>query len=544
MTLTKTFSTVAVALALGLSGCGDSASLLIIDGPNIRSTPELIRSIDGSGNRADGAGQAFSRLLRRTPASYFDGISAPAGQARLSARAISNIVAAQAGPTPDAGGRSDFVWVWGQFVDHDISITTTGSEAFPIVVPTGDPEFDPTSTGTQTIGFFRSIPEPGTGSSTSNPRQHLNENTAFLDASTIYGSDDARAAALRTFSGGLLGTSAGDLPMLNTLGFPVQNPTGADPATLFFSGDVRANEHVALTALHALFIREHNYWATQLALDNPGWTDEQLYQRARKIVAAEIQVITYREFLPAILGPDPLPDYQGFQESVDPQIDTLFSTAAYRVGHTMVGTQLLRLQPNGQPIPEGNLPVRDAFFQPGTLVNEGGVDPLFRGLAANRMQTVDTQLVDDLRNFLFGPPGAGGFDLASLNIQRGRDHGLTDYNSVREAFGFDRVTQFGQITSDVVRQADLAAAYASVDDIDPWVGLLSEDYVPGSVTGPTLRAILIDQFARLRDGDRFYFHNDPSLIPLFPVLEATRLSQVIARNSGADLQDNVFFVNP
>ena len=69
------------------------------------------------------------------------------------------------------------------------------------------------------------------------------------------------------------------------------------------------------------------------------------------------------------------------------------------------------------------------------MTDEGGIAPVLRGLAAQVQQSVDTQIVPDVRNFLFGPPGAGGLDLASLNIQRGRDHGLSDYNSMREASG-------------------------------------------------------------------------------------------------------------
>ena len=47
-------------------------------------------------------------------------------------------------------------------------------------------------------------------------------------------------------------------------------------------------------------------------------------------------------------------------------------------------------------------------------------------------------IVDDVRDFLFGEPIPGGFDLATLNIQRGRDHGLPGYNAVRVAFGLVR----------------------------------------------------------------------------------------------------------
>ena len=163
------------------------------------------------------------------------------------------------------------------------------------------------------------------------------------------------------------------------------------------------------------------------------------------------------------------------------------------------------------------------------------------------MQEIDTKVVDAVRNFLFGPPGAGGLDLASLNIQRGRDHGLSDYNSVRAAYGLPRVTSFAQITSDVELQAELQSLYGSVDNIDLWVGGLAEDHVAGSSAGPLFRTILSDQFERLRDGDRFWYQNGSQnglTSRQRSDLDRLRLADVVRRNSGTtNLQDDVFVLN-
>jgi len=191
-------------------------------------------------------------------------------------------------------------------------------------------------------------------------------------------------------------------------------------------------------------------------------------------------------------------------------------------------------------ISEGHLGLRDAFFNPSRITNEGGIDPVIRGLATQVMQEVDTLLVDDIRNFLFGPPGSGGFDLASLNIQRGRDHGLMDYNMMRMAYGLRRIRKFSDITSDTDLADSLETLYGDVNNIDAWVGCLAEDHVSGSSVGPLVKAMLLEQFGRLRDGDRFWYENQ-FYKEERAELESTKLSDIIRRNTDiTNIQNNVF----
>lgn len=70
----------------------------------------------------------------------------------------------------------------------------------------------------------------------------------------------------------------------------------------FAIGDNRVNTHPQLAAIHTIWHREHNRIARKLAELNPHWSDETLYQEARRIVIAEIQHITYKEWLPILLG--------------------------------------------------------------------------------------------------------------------------------------------------------------------------------------------------------------------------------------------------
>ncbi len=504
------------------------------------------RSIDGTKNNlfAPLTGSADTQLGRIGPAAYSDLVEAPGGVYRPSPRLISNVILDQEESIPNARNLSSMVWQWGQFLDHDIDLTPghEPEEFFPISVPTGDPHFDPFSEGGKIIPLTRSTYDESTGTDPSNPRQQLNKITSWIDASNVYGSDEERAAALRTFDGGKLKVSDGNLLPFNEDGL---DNAGGPGDNLFLAGDVRANEQTGLTAMHTLFVREHNRLADEISAANPHLSDEQVYQKARKIVGAYMQNITYSEFLPALLGTDALPEYQGYNPELDGAVVNEFSTALYRLGHSMLTSEILRLDEHGNEIPDGNLSLRDAFFNPSRITDEGGIDPVLRGLAAQQMEEIDEKMIDDVRNFLFGPPGSGGLDLGALNIQRGRDHGLPDYNTTRVAYGLAPVNSFSDITSNHELAEKLEDTYGDVNNIDLWVGALAEDHVPGSSLGQLLQVAMIDQFVRLRDGDRFYFENDTGLTAdEKQMIRNTDLSDIIRNNSDADgVQQNVFYVH-
>ena len=513
-----------------------------LEGRTLLSTG--VRPIDEVGNNLINTtwGSPGTDLIRITPAQYGDGVSTPSGADRPSARAISDVVVAHpSAEVKNDRALSNFVYAWGQFIDHDLDQTTSsaGAAAFNIAVPTGDPQFDPTSTGTQVIGLRRSNFDPSTGTSASNPRQQVNNITAYLDGSMVYGSDATRAAALRSFSGGKLKTGAGGLLPLNDTTLPMDNATRQTPDNqLFLAGDVRANENIELTALQTLFMREHNRIADSIAKAHPSMSDEAIYQQARAQVIGEIESITYNEFLPALLGPNALPAYQGYNPAVNAAISNEFSTAAFRFGHSMLGNDVEFLDDQGNTVRPA-ISLKDAFFNP-DMVKTAGIDPLLKYLASDNAEEVDVKVVDSLRNFLFGAPGQGGLDLPSLNIQRGRDHGLADYNTTRVALGLPQSQTFADITSDPTLQAQLKAVYGDVNKVDLWVGGLAENHVPGGSLGPTFTRIVVDQFERTRAGDRFWFESKFSGRALSQ-LEHTTLADVIRANTGLkNIQENVF----
>ena len=511
-----------------------------------------VEPIDGVGNNIANPtlGAANTDFTRITAANYADGIDSPNGQNLPSARVISNLIASQdmAGVQQDQNNSrsmSDWVYAWGQFIDHDIDLTKSGDVPMNIPIPAGDSTFDPTSQGNLFIAFDRSQTAPGTGTSTSNPAQFVNQDTSFIDGSMIYGSDATTAAALRTFVVGQLKTSAGDLLPYNTMGLNMADNIGVPEDTLFAAGDVRANENVELTNITTLFVREHNYQAALLAKEHPTWTDQQLYNGARQIVIGEIQSITYNEWLPALMGNNALTPYRGYNPNVNPSIDVEFASSAFRL-HTLIDDDVEFLDNNGNSILP-DLPLADDFFQPGIVAQPGEVAGNLKYLASDNTQEVDEQSVDGLRNALF--PDApvinkvevGASDLIADDIQRGRDEGDPTYNEMRVAMGEKPVTSFAQITSNVQLQQELQQVYGNVNNVESFVGLMAENHIAGSSLGRTEQAILAKQFEALRDGDRFFYENaDPK--NLVNQLNDTTLAQIIERNTSiTNLQSNVFY---
>lgn len=517
---------------------------------------DLYRTITGVDNNPNfrNWGATHTALIRYAGDGYVDGQSIPAGPNRPNPRTISNTIFAQEGLLNDPIGLSDYTWVFGQFIDHDLSLTEGAQESMPIPVPAGDPDFDPFFFGSVVIPFSRNPHRPGTGFGTGNPRNYNNDITAYLDGSGVYGSDVPRANWLRSFTDGKLKVSTGNLMPYNTtdgeLGSPLDpgaphmaDDVGASPKH-FVAGDVRANENPLLAAFHTLFVREHNLQCDRLKTEHPDWEDEQLYQHARKLVGGLIQSIVYNEWLPAMGVP--VADYSGYNDRVNPQMTNAFTAAAFRVGHTLLNGNIRRLDASGRVVEGGNLTLRDAFFNT-TVLAETGLDPFLRGMAEQTQQKMDSRVVDDVRNFLFGPPGAGGLDLPAINVMRGRERGLPSYNNIRQAYSLPINFSFEQINPDFDVYDVLEELYdGDINEIDPWVAMLAERPENGSLFGSTIRRIMEKQFGDLRTGDRFFYLNDQVLTQEEKDwIHSTKFSEIVQRNSDIDLmQENVFEAMP
>jgi len=515
------------------------------------------RTIDGSSNNLlnQDWGSAGAELGTISSNGFTDGMNLPGGTTRPNPRVISNALFAQTELLNDPMNLSDFVWVFGQFLDHDLTaVGNSPIETANIPVNFSDVHFNPGNAHNNVmIRMNRSMPRAGSGNSVNNPRKFTNDITSWVDGSNVYGSDQERADYLRSFTGGKLKVSSGNLLPYNTdtneadgqndSEAPVMENENPFNNLLFVAGDVRANEQPLLAGFHTLFVREHNRLCDELALTNPTWNDEQLYQHARKMVGGYLQSITYNEWLPTV-GVH-LPSYQGYNNSIYPNASNVFSAAAFRLGHTLLNSNLQMMEDDGTYL--GAVTLAEAFFNP-SMITDGGMEHFFKGMAQQVEQKMDGKVVDDVRNFLFGPPqlGLGGLDLASININRGRERGLADFNTIRTDLGLTAYTDFSQICTDQEVVTILAGLYDNINDIDPWVGMLVEDPMPDALFGETVMAVMVQQFQALREGDRFYYENDPVLSTTEKnEIASTTFRDIIMRNTNLTfMQSNVFEAMP
>ncbi|XP_048505444.1 peroxidase [Athalia rosae] len=507
---------------------------------NLICTRDKYRSLDGTCNHKKQWGSAFTPFRRSLPPEYADGLNLPRdgkmGSTLPSAREVSLLVHP---PSPSSNPSfTVMLAVFGQFFDHDITATaisqgTNGSslaccppasrhpECFPVSVGPGDPVYD--YTGNTCMEFVRSAPAPQCKLA---PRQQLNQVSAFIDASLVYGATEPAAKALREGVGGRLEMQR--TPDNRTLLPPSRNPNdgcnreveNARGRYCFASGDARANENLHLTTMHLLWARQHNRIADQLSSINPQWDDEILYQETRRIVAAQLQHISYKEFLPIVIGENAMkkhnlkPLISGYREEYNPKINPTianeFAAAAFRFAHTLL-PGLMRVT-NAAKGTTSYIKLHKMLFNPYSLYAPGGFEDTITSATTNVIQQTSTHVTSQLTRHMFEDPVANssvpcGLDLVSLNIQRGRDHGLPGYPAWREHCGLSRPNDFSDLKDDLDPDAleAMSKLYNSVDDIDLYSGALAELPSGDGLLGPTFTCLITDQFVRLQKGDRYWY---------------------------------------
>jgi peroxidase len=596
--------------------------------------PRGVASLDGRGNNPihPDWGQANRPYARVAAASYGDGVGAM--REGPDARYVSNRIFNDGSQNLfSENGVTQWGFIWGQFLDHTFGLRQTGgAEGAPIPFDSADPleEFE---NEVGSINFQRTPAATGTG--VDSAREQINTVSSYIDAFSIYGGSADRLEWLRegpvdgdlsNNGARLVMTSDGYLPRADDRGdadtapaMELQGRLAATPDKAVVAGDVRANENVALTSVHTLFAREHNRIVDALPDE---LAEEVKFQIARRVVIAEMQYITYTEFLPALgVYLDP---YRGYDSTVDATLANEFAVVGYRAHSMIHGTidptaergtfsteELDAFEAQGvEVVEEGDeveleIPLAVAFGNP-DLLEAIGLEAVLAGLGNEAQYRNDEMIDNQLRSVLFqlpgpnvedptecldGPPLPECFttvlDLGAVDIQRGRDHGIPSYNELRIAYGLEPKVSFADITGDASeefpddpvigsgspiddpdildfvqlldregavvtpgsREADeevvtgarrttlasrLKALYESVDDVDAFVGMVAEPHLPGTEFGELQGAIWKRQFEALRDGDRFFYLNDPGLIAiekLFGLDFRRTLAEIILLNT-------------
>ncbi|EDO41978.1 predicted protein, partial [Nematostella vectensis] len=463
-------------------------------------------------------GAAFSPFARVANAAYADGMSAPraavGGGDLPNARKVSfTVFKEEDRPSTKVSYMSV---AFGQFLDHDIShggqpdINCTGTcglqgECIGIPIPADDPHF-PTKNVT-CIEMRRDLPFIEPSGAVSPQREQLNIKSSFIDGSQIYGDKPESFSDVR-------------YPGKEWLLQVQPNPTGGkcllppqhggfcrsphvQSMPCFLSGDMRTNENPGLLSMHTIFLREHNRISSELKKLNQHWTTDKLYLETRKIVIAELQHITYNEFLPTILDTRTRSRYglvlrkrgfyKNYNAAVNPSIINAFASAAYRFGHSLVRNIAHRFGAENGTI------LMNRTWDPTPIYGKGGVDAILRGLSTDASQQADAFFAKAVHEQLVRHTGDLA-DLAAINIQRGREHGIPGYNTYREICGLRNVRSFSELLSEIPNShiVNLRNVYEHVDDIDLFVGGMMERPLPGGVLGPTFSCLLGKQFSNLR----------------------------------------------
>ncbi|KAJ3161371.1 hypothetical protein HDU86_007153 [Geranomyces michiganensis] len=473
---------------------------------------------------------------------YGDSVTcAPGGTSRPNARTIS---VQGLGATPayyNEASASELLPMWGLFLHTEASGPDRNLEPFPINVPLPDLVFDPGSTGTVTIPMYRTaftttrIAEDVNGMPMKE-RVYPNGFTPFIDLSGLYGQTDDECKTMR-----------GDYGLLKSVNYTVlgEAPPTVNDTLVFPLPVINLVPH--LTVNYILLLREHNRRARQIYAVNPTWTSDQIFYEARRWMIAIVQRITMSYYYPILVGVQ-APAYTGYDPDVNPAIDLAFMNVAMRYGHSSLNPMIWRLDENGHPIHEGHQLLEDAFLDKNyAALMSVGIEPYIRGFASQPEGAVDGRYAPAVRNGFPLASYPARFDLVAINIQRGRDLGLADYNTLRAAYGLKKVTNWAEITNDTEVATKLATLYGTtMDNIDPYVGAVIEQERTGNaILGPLSAAIVKENFARIRAGDRHWYENPGEFTAdeLAEIKKWTNMGNIITANTKIDVfPDNPFIV--
>ncbi|RNA08418.1 peroxidase-like isoform X2 [Brachionus plicatilis] len=420
---------------------------------------------------------------------------------------------------------ASFFLYFAQFTAHDLAYTssnykkcscdTKDPECNSIPIPQGDH----VNKDQRCISSTRSSASVRDFKCSLGPREQNNLLTHWIDLSNVYGDSEEKARDFRC-KNGLLKTSRGygsrDLPPRR----PGSScPGGPRSKACFATGDARTEHNSISVSIHSIWIREHNRIARVLKKINPKWCDDTVYQEARRIVIAEYQNIIYEQFLPIFVGKklaadlDLLPLKNGYFKDYNcglyPQISNVFVTAAFRSCHCRVSPYYYKANEKLKVYSRASLMQMNMNT---SIPYVEDVDDSVFGTLVHNCPAAKPKVTRVLNDYLFegivSDPYTKRWSLPALSINRGRDHGLPGYNKYRQFCGLKKAQSFKdfeEIPPETI--ADLARIYKHPDDVDVFIGLVSEKPNKRSFLGPTAACIIAKQYRDLKFADRFYYEN-------------------------------------
>jgi peroxidase len=445
---------------------------------------------------------------------------------------------------PDAPFRAYYTHLkmaYGQFINHDITHTPvyqaevaksdysaminccpnpTHKQCFAIKVPQDPKDHFYGQNYTGCMNFVRSSPCPLCDLG---PRQQLNQATSFMDLSSVYGATLNQSAGLREWKWGYLRWSVDSQghQLLPQSAHPYKDQCSAPQQGMkcFEAGDKRVNQHPALMSLQTLWMRRHNQHCDGLRRVNPQWDDERLYQEARRLNIAEVQHVTYSEYLKIVFGPTLMKyfnldcqksGYSNYEPHTDPTTWNDYATTACRFGHSQISGFFKVLMPSaGGQYKDHGYWIRDKFFDPQPLY-DSHIDGIVRGLLSESGMSVDPHIDSDVKNYLYRAKHEKfGSDLPAFNIQRGRDHGIPGYTRYLQfCFGY-KANSWEDLYRFIPKERvdNMRQHYRHYDDVDFFVGGISEKHFTDADVGPTFACVLGIQYYHLKAGDRYYFEH-------------------------------------
>ncbi|XP_078495922.1 dual oxidase 2 [Ciona intestinalis] len=422
-------------------------------------------------------------LTRSLPPHYKDGVYEPSGWERPNVRSISNLIFSGPQGLPSTNNKTALFLFFGEHVMQDILDTSRSGcppEYFNIMLNASDSHFSTTEMPYERSSYQAS----NTGYSPNHPREQINGVTSYLDGSQIYGHTKAwsnnlrllrstcngRTSASNLFSSQGRATDCrgelaslddqGEFPVLNNVGLPLDNSWTTkdhviESAKRFYRvGSRQGNENPFVLTVGITWFRHHNWLARNIRDSNPNWSDDDVFNEARIQNIATYQKVLMYEWLPELLGTCSslnqsqclnVTPYTAYSSGTSASVSDIFEGTARHFLSTITPPGVFvrskfnessggcEFRPTSSTSPA--LSLCNSYWDPAETFKVASIDEITMGMASQIAELEDNVVTPSLRHNYYGSRRFSRRDLMATILQKGRDHGLPDYNVAREEFG-------------------------------------------------------------------------------------------------------------